>query len=99
MESGGQEIVPPLFYPCWGTLCNYKLLLPDKLLGEIKAKLYVKWSKIWKKGKKFILLCFERDLKESLRENGLMAEWLGRGLQNLVQRFESASDLKKMPHR
>ena len=24
---------------------------------------------------------------------GLMAEWLGRGLQNLVQRFESASDL------
>ena len=23
-----------------------------------------------------------------------MAEWLGRGLQNLVQRFESASDLK-----
>ena len=27
--------------------------------------------------------------------NGLMAEWLGRGLQNLVQRFESASDLEK----
>ena len=25
---------------------------------------------------------------------GLMAEWLGKGLQNLVQRFESASDLK-----
>ena len=25
-----------------------------------------------------------------------MAEWLGRGLQNLVQRFESASDLQKM---
>ena len=24
-----------------------------------------------------------------------MAEWLGRGLQNLVQRFESASDLTK----
>ena len=24
-----------------------------------------------------------------------MAEWLGRGLQNLVQRFESASDLKE----
>ena len=23
-----------------------------------------------------------------------MAEWLGRGLQNLLQRFESASDLK-----
>ena len=27
--------------------------------------------------------------------NGLMAERLGRGLQNLVQRFESASDLQK----
>lgn len=26
-------------------------------------------------------------------EQGRMAEWLGRGLQNLVQRFESASDL------
>ena len=24
-----------------------------------------------------------------------MAEWLGRGLQNLVQRFESASDLRE----
>ena len=24
---------------------------------------------------------------------GRMAEWLGRGLQNLLQRFESASDL------
>jgi hypothetical protein len=24
-----------------------------------------------------------------------MAEWLGRGLQNLLQRFESASDLEK----
>ena len=28
---------------------------------------------------------------------GLMAEWLGKGLQNLVQRFESASDLTKTP--
>ena len=31
-----------------------------------------------------------------------VAEWLGRGLQNLVQRFESASDLpffkKKQPY-
>lgn len=25
-----------------------------------------------------------------------MAEWLGRGLQNLLQRFESASDLKNI---
>ena len=30
-------------------------------------------------------------------KNGLMAEWLGKGLQNLVQRFESASDLTKTP--
>ncbi len=31
----------------------------------------------------------------ALRINGLVAEWLGRGLQNLVQRFESARDLQK----
>ena len=30
---------------------------------------------------------------------GTMAEWLGRGLQNLVQRFESASYLPKAPYR
>ncbi|MFM2251304.1 MAG: hypothetical protein RLZZ358_2234, partial [Bacteroidota bacterium] len=31
---------------------------------------------------------------------GRVAEWLGRGLQNLVQRFESARDLfKKHPYR
>ena len=28
-----------------------------------------------------------------------MAEWLGRGLQNLVQRFESASDLTGLKHK
>ena len=28
-----------------------------------------------------------------LKRKGRVAEWLGRGLQNLVQRFESASDL------
>ena len=28
-----------------------------------------------------------------------MAEWLGRGLQNLVQRFESASDLQDFDKR
>ncbi len=28
-------------------------------------------------------------------KKGPVAEWLGRGLQNLVQRFESARDLKK----
>ena len=33
----------------------------------------------------------ERDW--SCEDHGLMAEWLGKGLQNLVQRFESASDL------
>ncbi len=30
------------------------------------------------------------------RKLGRVAEWLGRGLQNLVQRFESALDLKKI---
>ncbi len=30
-----------------------------------------------------------------VRGKGRMAEWLGRGLQNLLQRFESASDLVK----
>lgn len=28
-------------------------------------------------------------------EQGLMAEWLGTALQKLLQRFESASDLKE----
>ena len=28
--------------------------------------------------------------------NGLVAEWLGSGLQNRVQRFESARDLKSL---
>ena len=28
--------------------------------------------------------------------NGLVAEWLGSGLQNRVQRFESARDLDKI---
>ena len=30
----------------------------------------------------------------ALKRKGRVAEWLGRGLQNLVQRFESALDLK-----
>ena len=39
--------------------------------------------------------CWREKLKGAFRErNGLMAEWLGKGLQNLVQRFESASDLR-----
>ena len=33
------------------------------------------------------------------QRNGLVAEWLGRGLQNLVQRFESARDLKECAKR
>ena len=28
--------------------------------------------------------------------NGTMAEWLGTGLQNLLQRFDSASHLQKL---
>ena len=34
------------------------------------------------------------DLQTNLK-NGLLAEWLGSGLQNRVRRFESARDLKK----
>ena len=30
-----------------------------------------------------------------INKNGLVAEWLGRALQKLVQRFESARDLWK----
>jgi hypothetical protein len=37
--------------------------------------------------KRVIEICF---FFISLHTNGLMAEWLGRGLQNLLQRFESA---------
>ena len=29
--------------------------------------------------------------------DGVVAEWLGRGLQNLLQRFESAQRLNKSP--
>ncbi len=35
--------------------------------------------------------------KFAFQNIGRVAEWLGRGLQNLVQRFESARDLKKHP--
>ena len=31
--------------------------------------------------------------------NGAMAEWLGTGLQNLLQQFDSASHLQQMPFR
>ena len=34
----------------------------------------------------------EQELRETIIQ-GLMAERLGKGLQNLVQRFDSASDL------
>jgi hypothetical protein len=30
----------------------------------------------------------------AILKNGRVAEWLGRGLQNLLQRFESAPDLE-----
>ena len=30
-------------------------------------------------------------------KNGLVAEWLGSGLQNRVQRFKSARDLPEIP--
>ena len=35
----------------------------------------------------------EEGIPVTLEENGSVAEWLGRGLQNLVQRFESARNL------
>lgn len=43
----------------------------------------------------FIWIIEKYDLYLSTRNQGLMAERLGRGLQNLVQRFDSASDLTK----
>ena len=33
-------------------------------------------------------------LLQPVIKNGSVAEWLGRGLQNLVQRFESARNLR-----
>lgn len=45
-----------------------------------------------------IILAFSKlrvTFAHPVREKGRMAEWLGRGLQNLLQRFESASDLVK----
>ncbi len=33
----------------------------------------------------------------ALLKNGTVAEWLGGGLQNLIQRFESARYLKSNP--
>ena len=38
-----------------------------------------------------------KDTRTLAGKQGLMAEWLGKGLQNLVQRFESASDLTETP--
>jgi hypothetical protein len=32
---------------------------------------------------------------QPFKQKGSVAEWLGRGLQNLVQRFESARNLQK----
>ena len=32
---------------------------------------------------------------QSKQKNGLLAEWLGTGLQNRLRRFESARDLKR----
>ena len=43
----------------------------------------------------FIECGMEQELRETIIQ-GLMAERLGKGLQNLVQRFDSASDLTKL---
>src|SRR5690625_20566 len=50
-------------------------------------KLYI-FAAFWRKAGD-LFLAFLLSLK------GPMAEWLGRGLQNLLQRFESAWDLNK----
>ena len=50
-------------------------------------KLYI-FADFWRKAGD-LFLAFLLSLK------GPMAEWLGRGLQNLLQRFESAWDLNK----
>lgn len=42
-------------------------------------------------------LCCNCNRPHGMERVGLMAEWLGKGLQNLVQRFESASDLACPP--
>ncbi len=44
--------------------------------------------------------CFTRcndELRKRTEETGDVAEWLGKGLQNPVRRFESARHLIKMP--
>lgn len=45
-------------------------------------------EKLWHFGMSLVLL------QSNKENNGLVAEWLGRALQKLLQRFESARDLK-----
>ena len=61
----------------------------------IKCKdFYILAHKNYGKIKKIVYLPSASQRAGNFYENGRVAEWLGRGLQNLVQRFESASDLK-----
>ena len=53
-------------------------------------------EKLLKKGLKFCELRKSLYICTPNEQNGLMAEWLGTALQKLLQRFESASDLKKV---
>ena len=56
--------------------------------GRISGEVYIIFEFIW-------LLC--KIVLPLPSPQGLVAEWLGRGLQNLVQRFESARDLLQNP--
>ena len=42
-------------------------------------------------------ICVLDSKRGRIFQKGRVAEWLGRGLQNLVQRFESALDLRFKP--
>ncbi len=56
-----------------------------------KRKKQGKRVEILREKKKFVYLHSRKGYNV-----GLMAEWLGTALQKLLQRFESASDLKKV---
>ena len=79
---------PPTIYPS-----PHPLHAPARYFVEIKAN-------IWKKSYEIFGYCQNiltfAPRYRTYHTYGLMAEWLGRGLQNLVQRFESASDLQSV---
>ena len=52
-----------------------------------------------RKKRQFYLRCREKSLSlrriSEMKAQGLLAEWLGTGLQNRLQQFESARDLSR----